>query len=71
MKIHRHLIFVSAILVSLLLGACAQKQESPVSFATDAKITNSDKLQATKALRTLADDVWADYLEHYTYLRLQ
>ena len=71
MKIHRHLFFVSAIFVSLLLGACAQKQESPVSLATDAKLTNSDKLQATKALRTLADDVWADYLEHYTYLRLQ
>ncbi|GAB2684552.1 hypothetical protein [Aliiglaciecola aliphaticivorans] len=70
MNIQRHLLLGFSILV-LLLSACVQKQESPIPAAAKVKITDSDKQQATKALRTLADDVWADYLAQDTYYRLQ
>ncbi|MDU0354473.1 DUF885 domain-containing protein [Paraglaciecola aquimarina] len=71
MYINRHVFLCFALFVSLFLAACAQKQESPASLASEVKISDSDKLHAAKALRTLADDIWADYLEQYTYYRLQ
>ena len=67
----RHLFIGTAIAISLLLGACAQKQENPAPHTAELKVTDLEKLAATDALRTLADDVWADYLEQYTYYRLQ
>jgi uncharacterized protein (DUF885 family) len=81
MNIHRRSFFGSAIfalpvLVLFVLGACDQKQESRVTATTEEPSpedmgTDSDKSGATNALRVLADDVWADYLDESTYYRLQ
>lgn len=76
MNSYRHS-FISAaisalsVLVLLVLVACDQRQESSVTSTTKELVTDLEKVRATNALRTLADDVWAGYLDESTYYRLQ
>jgi uncharacterized protein (DUF885 family) len=76
MNTHRHsflgsVIFALSVLVLLVVVACDQRQESSVTATNEEIVTDLEMVQATSALRTLADDVWADYLDKSTYYRLQ
>lgn len=73
---HYFLTFITAILIALFLSACSHRENSSGFKATEVinyntVYTDQERSDASKAIRALADDVWADMLANWTYFRMQ
>lgn len=67
-------IFWLSALTVVLVAACGEPPEPPSAAESQAPAmidASESKADATAALRQLADDIWASYLDNSTYLRLQ